>query len=224
MDAFLSFVQSNKVYFDVANALSSVMNLVAWCVALVFLGIALRRNRVTQVGIGPFIFRMKEDAVAAATTAARAWQAEVSGHKVDVPRIRKTVERAFSPEIASNLTGKSVLWVDDNPINNELAVRALRKFNLDIEQATSTEAALTWIQRRPFDLVISDMGRGNNMRAGYELLEALRNLGNQVPFFIFASSDRPEFRREARERGAQLSTNDMLELIDYVVKYLGTDA
>jgi CheY-like chemotaxis protein len=223
MDAFLSFVQGNKAYFDAANAVSSVMNLIAWCAALVFLVIALRRNRVSQVGIGPFIFRMKQEAVAAAATAARAWQAEAPGHKVDVPRIRETVERAFSPEIAANLTGKSVLWVDDNPINNELAVRALRKLNLDIEQATSTEAAMTWIQRRPFDLVISDMGRGNNMRAGYELLQALRDRGNQVPFFIFAGGDRPEFRREAKERGAQLSTNDMLELIDYVVKYLGTE-
>ena len=61
------------------------------------------------------------------------------------------------------------------------------------------------------------------MRAGYELLQALRERGNQVPFFIFAGSDRPEFRREAKELGAQLSTNDMLELIDYVVKYLGTE-
>jgi CheY-like chemotaxis protein len=132
--------------------------------------------------------------------------------KVDVPRIRAMVDRVFTPETLNNLTGKPILWVDDNPTNNELAVRALRKFGLDIEQATSTEAAMAAVQRRKFDLVISDMARGDDMRAGYGLLKLLRDGGSKVPFFIFAGSDTPEYRREATERGAQLSTNDMLEL------------
>jgi ActR/RegA family two-component response regulator len=85
------------------------------------------------------------------------------GKQIDVPRIRATVDRAFAPRTLDNLTGKSVLWVDDNPSNNELAMRALRKFNLDVEQATSTDTALAAMQRRPFDLVISDMGRGADL-------------------------------------------------------------
>ena len=157
----------------------------------------------------------------AATIAARAWQATVPDQKIDVPRIRATVEKAFAPEVANNIIGKSILWVDDNPANNLFAVRALRKLNLDVEQTTSTEAAIAAIERRSFDLVISDMGRGQDMRAGYDLLKQIRDRGSQVPFFIFAGSDRPEFRREAATQGAQLSTNDMLELIDQVVKYLG---
>ena len=39
---------------------------------------------------------------------------------------------------------------------------------------------------------------------------------------FFAGSDTPEFRREASELGAQLSTNDMPVLIDNIAKYLGT--
>lgn len=49
--------------------------------------------------------------------------------------------------------------------NNELAIRALKKWHLDIEQATSTELALAAMQRRHFDLVISDMGRRYASRA-----------------------------------------------------------
>jgi hypothetical protein len=52
-------------------------------------------------------------------------------------------------------------------------------------------------------------------------LKRIRDSGSRVPFFIFAGSDTPEFRREAADRGAELSTNDMLELVDNVVKYLG---
>src|SRR5262245_42995363 len=154
IDAFLNFIQSNKVYFEAANAVSSAMNLVVWCVALVLLAVAIRRNRIDSLSVGPISIRMKEEAVSATASAARAWP----GQDVDVPRIRATVDRAFTPEVANNLTGKAVLWVDDNPGNNELVVRALRRFNLDVEQATSTEAGLAAMQRRPFDLVISDMG------------------------------------------------------------------
>jgi CheY-like chemotaxis protein len=217
IDAFLQFIHGNRVYFEAASAVSSVINLVAWLIGLTLLAVAIRRNRVHSVSVGPINIHMKEEAVSAAASAARAWP----GQEIDVPRIRATVDKAFTPEVANNLTGKAVLWVDDNPDNNKLVVRALRRFHLDVEQATSTEAGLAAMQRRPFDLVISDMGRGTDMRAGYDLLKAIRSSGSQVPFFIFSSGDQPEFRREAKELGAQLSTNNMLELVDYVVTYLG---
>jgi CheY-like chemotaxis protein len=222
MESVLSFVQANKPYFELAQAFSSVVNLFAWLLALLLLVIALRKSRIESLSVGPFSFRMmKEEAIVATATASRAWQSP-AGENVDVPRIRATVDRVFTPETLNNLTGKSVLWADDNPANNELAVRAIRKFGLDIEQATSTEAAMAAFQRRRFDLVISDMARGDDMRAGYNLLKLLRESGSKVPYFIFAGSDTPEYRRAAAERGAQLSTNDMLELVDYVVKYLGS--
>jgi len=221
MEFLLAFVQANKPYFDVAQAVSSVFNLVAWCLALILLVIALRKNRIESLSVGPFSVRMlKEEALVATATATRAWRSG-TGQKVDLPRLRATVDRAFTPDTMNNLTGKAVLWVDDIPTNNELAVRALRKFGLDVEQVASTDAAMAAFARRKFDLVISDMGRGSDMQAGYRLLGLLRDGGSKVPFFIFAGSDKPEFRQEAAARGAQLSTNDMLELVDHVVRYLG---
>ncbi len=222
MEAVLAFVQSHKPYFEVAYALSSVVNLLGWCVGFALLTIAWRRNGIKSVTVGPINFQMQEAAVEAAAVAAREWQSKIPSQRVDVPRIRETVSRAFAPEVAENLTGKSVLWVDDNPANNELAMRALKKLRLDIVQETSTEAGLAAMRQRHFDLVVSDMGRNSNMRAGYDLLKAIRAQGNQVPFLIFAGSDSIEFRREAAQRGAQLSTNDMLELIDNVITRLGT--
>lgn len=222
MDAVASFVQANRGIFDAAQALSAVVSLIGWCLGAVLLFFAWRRNAIRSVSVGPMNFRLQEAAVEAAAVAARDWQAKApgSGPAVDVPRIRETISQAFAPETADKLIGKAVLWVDDNPSNNMLAVRALRRLQLDVEQVTSTELGLEALKQRHFALIISDMGRGANMRAGYELLEAVRAQGNQVPFFIFAGADRPEFRREAAERGAQLSTNDMLELIDQTIKQL----
>jgi CheY-like chemotaxis protein len=221
LDTILEFIQAHKLYFDAAHALSSVVNLLGWTLGAIFVYAAWRRNGITSVSLGPFNVRMREEAIAAAVTADRDWQAKVPSRPVNVDRIRATVGKAFEPEIADNLIGKSVLWVDDNPANNVLAMRALTKLRLDVEQVTSTELGLSAMQRRHFDLVISDMGRNDNMRAGYDLLSAIRATGNQVPFLIFAGSDSPAFRAEATARGAQLSTNDVLELIDHIIKYLG---
>jgi CheY-like chemotaxis protein len=221
IETAVSLIQANKPYFDAAHAMSSVVNLFGWLIGGIVLTMAWRRNGIRSVTVGPLSFRMQEAAIEAAATAARDWKSKSPTQKIDVPRIRATIERAFAPEIADNLIGKSVLWVDDNPQNNLLAVRALTKLQLDIEQVTSTELGLDAMQRRHFDLVISDMGRGDHMTAGYELLAAVRATNKQVPFLIFAGADTPEYRRTAKERGAQLSTNDMLELIETVVALLG---
>lgn len=220
-DQFANFIQANKLYFDAAGALSSVLNLFAWLFGLTFLVIAWRRGRVRSVGLGPLSIQMKEEAVETTAAAVRAWRTDTPAKTVDVGKIRSTIERAFAPDIADSMIGKAVLWVDDNPDNNMLAVRALKKLRLEVEQVTSTDAALAALDRRPFDLIISDMGRGEDMRAGYDLLKRVRDRGNKVPFAVFAGSDKPEFRKEAAERGAQLSTNDMIELIDFVVTELG---
>lgn len=219
--AFLTFVSENRAMFDAAEALSAVVNLVGWTLGGFLIWRAWRGNAIRSVNVGPLRFQLQEEAMTAAATAARDWQSKTGDGGLDMGRLRATVERAFDPQMTDHLIGRSILWVDDNPGNNELAMRALRKLMLDVVQVTSTEAALASMQTRAFDLVISDMGRGANMRAGYELLAALRGSGNSLPFFIFSSDDRPEFRVEAKRAGAQLSTNDMLELIDCAVSTLG---
>ena len=221
METIVAFIQSNKPYIDAAHALSSAINIVGWLLGAVLLWIAWRRNSIKSFQVGPVNFQMEEAAVEATATAARDWQAKAPMQTFDLGRIRETVGRAFRPAVLDNLTGRSVLWVDDRPANNALAVRALRKFHLDVEEVTSTEAALEVMQRRHFDLVISDMGRGDNKRAGYVLLGEMRRKGSMAPFLIFSSSDRPEFRQEAMDRGAQLSTNSIVELLDYIIRDLG---
>lgn len=220
MQDVLEFVESYRAYFDAAQAVSAILSILGWTLGAVVLWIAWRRNAVRTVSVGPIAFEI-QDAVTATATAARDWQSKSPFQKINIRKIRDTVERAFKPEISDRMVGKAVLWVDDNPNNNMLAMRALEKLHLDVQQETSTEAGLQAMANRRFDLVISDMGRGTNMQAGYDLLKAIRESGNTVPFFIFAGSDTPEFRKEAAARGAELSTNDMLELIDNVIATLG---
>jgi CheY-like chemotaxis protein len=221
MDWLASFVAANRPYIDAASAISALINIVGWLAGAVLLTIAWRRKAIQSFTVGPVNFHMQQEAIEATATAARDWQSKMPAHAIDLTRIRRTVGRAFQPEVIDNLTGKAVLWVDDRPINNELAVRALRKFRLDVVEATSTAAALDAMKRRHFDLVISDMGRGNDKHAGYELLDAVRHSGQMLPFLIFSRADQPEFRQEALDKGAQLSTNSVIELLDTVIELLG---
>jgi CheY-like chemotaxis protein len=136
--------------------------------------------------------------------------------------VEKAVRRATEPSAANRLAGKTILWVDDHPENNRLGVRALTRLRLHVESAISTDEALLHLERHPeANLIISDMGRGENMRAGYELLEQVRKRGIEVPFVIFAGSDTPEFRKAAADRGAQLSTNNVGELLNFITDTLG---
>ncbi len=109
-----------------------------------------------------------------------------------------------------------LLWVDDRPANNLHERRALEAAGYAVQLATSTDDALAMVGRDRFDTIVSDMGRPEGERAGYDLLEKLRATGNATPFIIYSGSGAPEHRAEAKRRGALDSTNDPNELLELV--------
>ncbi len=125
-----------------------------------------------------------------------------------------------SPRAQRRLQGARILWVDDRPDNNRFERQALEALGIDIDLSTSTDDALGKIRRRSYDLIISDMGRPPDARAGYTLLDQLHSSGNQIPFVIYASSRAPEHVRESREHGAIGCTNSPQELIAMVTAAL----
>jgi CheY-like chemotaxis protein len=88
--------------------------------------------------------------------------------------------------------------------------------------ATSTEDGLAQAQRRTFDAIISDMGRGIDRTAGYKLLEELRKAGIQSPYIVHAASTDPKRRAEAKRRGALDATNSPDELFNLVLSAIGS--
>lgn len=68
-----------------------------------------------------------------------------------------------------------ILWVDDNPQNNIYEREALQILGSNVDVATSTAEGLLALQSKVYDLVVSDMLRGNNPNEGLTLLEEMRN-------------------------------------------------
>ncbi len=115
---------------------------------------------------------------------------------------------------------RTILWVDDNPDNNIYERHAMEAYNVKFELAKSTGEALAKLRNSRFDAIISDMGRVGDSRAGYTLLEAVRESQDQTPYFIFSSASTPEYLARAQSKGAQWSTNISEQLIAKVLASL----
>jgi CheY-like chemotaxis protein len=117
-----------------------------------------------------------------------------------------------------------VLWVDDSPANNRIEERALRELGVAIRFCLSTDEALLQLSREPFDLVISDLGRPGDRKAGFTLIERMRERGDETPVIIYTSRASPEDRNQARERGAFGQTASPSELAELVARALRVDS
>jgi CheY-like chemotaxis protein len=137
---------------------------------------------------------------------------------VQAPQLKVASEAIARSAVAEvKLQSKTILWVDDRPENNLVEQSGFNRYNFETVLAVSTKEALSLLAHRRFDVIISDMGRPPDSRAGYTLLAALRKFDKETPFFIYAGSREPQHIREALSRGAQGCTNIGSELIQMVL-------
>lgn len=174
-----------------------------------------KRQQEAAAALGAAVGKAEAFAVAMG----RASEARTSEFTADSQDILATLP---SPSILRRLQGARILWVDDRPENNRYERQAMEALGMDIDLSDSTEDALQKVRRRSYDLIISDMARAPDARAGYTLLDQLRQSGFQTPFIIYAASRAPEHVREAREHGAITATNNPQELITTVANVLAT--
>ncbi|MFD0569294.1 P-loop NTPase fold protein [Kitasatospora gansuensis] len=78
---------------------------------------------------------------------------------------------------ALNLSGARVLWVDDVPTNNDRLAEQLRRSGAEVRQVKSTAEALTELAWQPH-VVITDMKRGSEKRAGIDGITAVKARGS----------------------------------------------
>ena len=105
------------------------------------------------------------------------------------------------------LRGGRLLWVDDNPDNNEEEIELFRSLGLRVKTVTSTTAALSELRSREYDVVISDYTRAEGESAGPDLARLMSEQdlykwtiiytgenpwGRPVPPFLFAITNRPD--------------------------------
>jgi CheY-like chemotaxis protein len=119
-----------------------------------------------------------------------------------------------------------ILWVDDFPTNNVFEAAKLRRDGFLIDQVLSTEEALDALSSRPYQMVISDMGRkesgSDKPDAGLLLLSKMRERGFAVPVAFFASEKAvARYGLRAEKSGAKIITSSALELFEVIQQICG---
>jgi CheY-like chemotaxis protein len=136
-------------------------------------------------------------------------------------RIGKQKNREEQQINVNDLRGKNILWVDDYPENNDYPMEMLKQVGIKFSLAKETEDALDILRKKKFDLIISDMGRGDNPSAGLDLLKELKNIGINTPVIIFSSSQAiKKYGHNALELGAIELTTGFANLLNIVQKEL----
>ena len=116
---------------------------------------------------------------------------------------------------------KKILWVDDYPQNNVYPMQILKEQGVEFDLALNTKKALELINSNEYDLIISDMGRGDDSTAGLTLLRELYKKNIKVPVIIYASVNAiKKYATQAAELGAVANINGASGLLREIQNYI----
>jgi len=112
---------------------------------------------------------------------------------------------------------KRILWVDDSPRNNSYLVAALTDMGHSVDIALSTDKGVSKFKERYYDIVISDMGRPEDEKAGITLAKAVHSIRTGVPYFIFCGGwAARNLRQEALDAGVSEITSSGTTLLSHL--------
>lgn len=114
---------------------------------------------------------------------------------------------------APDLSGQTVLVVDDDPDTRELLKRVIEECGAEVHTAPDAYAAMHFIERRMPDVLCSDIGMPG--MDGYELVRWVRARASQrqgrVPAIAMTAFARPEDETRSLESGFDLHLSKPVE-------------
>jgi CheY-like chemotaxis protein len=93
-------------------------------------------------------------------------------------------------------------------------VASLQEMGHLVDIALDTEEGIRKFEENPYDIVISDMGRPEDKKAGITLAKAIQTMRSGVPFFIFCGGwAARNFREESLSAGVTEITSSGTTLL-----------
>jgi CheY-like chemotaxis protein len=105
-----------------------------------------------------------------------------------------------------------ILWLDDHPENNLNERRMFRQLQAETDTAKNTEEALEMLRGGQYDLVISDMRRGDDVTAGLEFLQRFRKENECTPVIFYLGVFDPQKGTPAQAFGITNRPDELLHL------------
>lgn len=119
-----------------------------------------------------------------------------------------------------------LLWVDDHPENNLYEVRFFENHRIAVHKVTGTADALRLLAMYSYDVVISDMGRGEDRLAGLKLAAQMRDRKDDTPLLIYTvrpdgAAEQEAQRHLVADAGAQGVVVTPQEVRSVILKMFG---
>jgi tetratricopeptide (TPR) repeat protein/putative methionine-R-sulfoxide reductase with GAF domain len=116
-----------------------------------------------------------------------------------------------------------ILWVDDNPRSSEQTTATLLSMGASIVQRLSTKEAMSILSGRGFDIIVTNMSRGQESEAGLDLLRKLGSDGFIIPTIVYSSlwSASIGARTRAKAAGAFAACSGVSELVKCILDATG---
>jgi hypothetical protein len=151
--------------------------------------------------------------------------------EADWPRLRAALAAGVLPspsdvqfdkvDIGNRLRGLRVVWVDDEVAPNQRYIDYIREAGAELVTASDTAELELQLDRGFFDVLISDITRGDDPDAGFEAVDLLRAADRLPSSVIFFTSRATQVRlRRAKKLGAALTTDpqELYSLLEVIAR------
>lgn len=106
-----------------------------------------------------------------------------------------------------------ILWVDDVPDNNFNEIKMLHQLRTDVTTARSTDEAVALMEKQTFDIVLSDLKRGDDDLAGLTMLGRLKDSHPGLPVIFYVGEYDPARGTPPFAFGLTNRPDEMLHLV-----------
>lgn len=128
----------------------------------------------------------------------------------------------ITQKVAKKARHSLILWVDDLIEHHAWEQRSFERLQIRVLPAKSTEEALLVLENHEIDVIISDMNRDSNHRAGTDLLQEVTSRDHRVPVIIYDGSNDAVETNNLIRLGAFGHTNRPDRLIELVLEALSS--
>lgn len=105
------------------------------------------------------------------------------------PQLRDQLARR-AERLRPLVAGARILWVDDCPSNNEQEMALLNRLGMAIDFVVNEAEARQALSHAVYDLVLSDIRRGTDEKAGIEILDDVKVAVLRPPVIFYVGKDR----------------------------------
>jgi CheY-like chemotaxis protein len=135
-----------------------------------------------------------------------------SSNEVSTEQGRDQVSRRAA-RLESLIRGAKVVLVNDAPLSMKGVISILEELHVNVKTVTTSEEAISTIDRGSYDVIISDMRRGATADEGLRFLKVLRQNGNMTPTIFTVRRYEPQLGTPPYAFGITNRVDELLNLL-----------